>query len=217
MTGRRVTGDRLTGQPSTRALVVLALLGGCSNLFAATATSDLADQIRASLSAHPAVSGDFTQRRTVPGLQSAQTSNGTFVFVRSEALAWSVTAPIQSTIAYGRRASTKGSNSRVNRMVLRLMSAQILNDDAFEKSISGTAADWQLALTPRVAALSRHLTSVSISGGDHVRRLSIRMRDDDVTNIDFSNVSPRQQLDVTTCRLMGLQSGVCDSDHDSQH
>jgi hypothetical protein len=184
-------------RPGTLLIALLAVLLPYSHAHA----FDL-QALSAQLEQPAVVRGEFVQEKHLRALPMPLTSRGRFVLAREHGLLWHLQQPLQqdyriSAHGISRRGlngwqanGQPGAASQQNRLFLAVLAGdtQGLQRD-FELSLSGTATDWHLELTPRGLLLRQIFSAIHIQGGATVE------------SIDLLEV----QGDRTHLRLVGSQ------------
>ena len=137
---------------------------------------------------------EFTQTKTVAALSRPLISNGVFG-LNGQQLVWQTLRPLKSTLVIS-SAGLKQFNrddvlvSKLNnpqvaelaQVFLNLLSGNMTTlAAAFTQTLSCEGDQWQLELVPASEATGKLLTSISLSGAEHIEQLAFReVRGDDV-------------------------------------
>ncbi len=150
--------------------------------------------------------GTFEQRKQVKGFKRPLTSSGTYLVTRGKGVRWTTAEPFQSelTVTQSDITSTQGGaqvyhlDARTEpgvRVVTELLLALLGGElQALERSfaVEGEASGgrWTLELTPRVEALGRLFTRISLAGDRAVRSVRLQEAGGDETAIRLTPAAP---------------------------
>ena len=175
------------------------------------------DALARGLSRHEIVSGTFTQERTLKGFPKPLQSSGHFVFAAGKGVLWATDKPFPSEVLlsekaistrndYGTETLSAADNPQlevVNRFVMELVSGRYeALDDAFTTVLTGTAADWHLALEPKAGFVKSIFSSIEVSGDEYPRAITLVTKDGETTRVRLADQKP---LDAVPEALTGLK------------
>jgi hypothetical protein len=187
-----------------RRLAASALLAACSASAWAFDLNDLQSQLREA----PVVRGQFVQQKYLRSLPQPLTSTGLFTLSSANGLLWELRAPLHQDLLLTSAAIFRRDDGgkwqalpqavgagRETRMFLTVLSGdtQALQDN-FDMTLSGTAGDWQLVMTPKSALLKQIFTDIRISGGKLVQRIELRETQGDKTVMEMKNTRADTKL-----------------------
>ncbi len=179
-------------------------------LLASTAQLALAfdlDQLSEQLGEPEVVRGSFIQEKHLRALPQPLTSRGTFVLAKDHGLLWLLQRPLQQDYridaqGIARRSehgwqfvAQQSATAQQNRLFLAVLKGDSsgLRQD-FELSLSGTAEDWQLDLTPRSVLLKQVFKAIVINGGELVQRIELQETQGDSTVLRLEDNQADQSL-----------------------
>lgn len=187
------------------------LLGAVLGLFL-TAAAQLAlafdlDQLSEQLGKPEVVRGSFIQEKHLRALPQPLTSRGTFVLAKDYGLLWLLERPLQQDYriddqGIARRAehgwqfvAQQSATAQQNRLFLAVLKGDSsgLRQD-FDLSLSGSADNWQLDLTPRSVLLKQVFRAIVISGGALVQRIELQETQGDSTVLRLQDNQAGQSL-----------------------
>lgn len=175
------------------------------------------DALARGLSRHEIVSGTFTQERTLKGFPKPLQSSGRFVFAAGKGVLWATEKPFPSEVLLSEKAlSTRNDYGTetlsaadipqlevVNRFVMELVSGRYeALDDAFTTVLTGTAADWRLALDPKAGFVKSVFSSIEVSGDEYPRAITLVTKDGETTRVRLADQKP---LEAVPEALTGLK------------
>jgi hypothetical protein len=195
------------------ALVVLCsfsvLLGLSSQAHsAATAEQSQVLQIFQQLSATPLVRANFEQKKQLAALNKTFVSKGTILFSKNQGVLWGIQQPVRADLIVTPQKivqKTQRTHSQIEvgsspyasvaTMFLQLMAG---DRSALEKNFNVvsaryTAAQWNVALTPKSNLFKKLFVRVDAQGQRFVNRLVITEKDNSTTTIVFSQQSAQPQ------------------------
>ena len=186
-------------------------LGAALGLFL-TAAAQLAlafdlDQLSEQLGKPKVVRGSFIQEKHLRALPQPLTSRGTFVLAKDYGLLWLLERPLQQDYrideqGIARRAehgwqfvAQQSATAQQNRLFLAVLKGDSsgLRQD-FDLSLSGSADNWQLDLTPRSVLLKQVFKAIVISGGALVQRIELQETQGDSTVLRLQDNQAGQSL-----------------------
>ncbi|HTK01369.1 MAG TPA: outer membrane lipoprotein carrier protein LolA [Bordetella sp.] len=187
-----------------RRIAATVLLGACSLPAWAFGLNDLQAQLREA----PVVRGQFVQQKYLRSLPQPLTSTGLFTLSATNGLLWELRAPLHQDLLLTSSAIFRRDDGgkwqalpqavgagRETRMFLTVLSGdtQALQDN-FDMTLSGSAGDWQLVMTPKSALLKQIFTDIRISGGKLVQRIELRETQGDKTVMEMKNTRADTKL-----------------------
>ncbi|MBL0952483.1 MAG: outer membrane lipoprotein carrier protein LolA [Pseudomonas sp.] len=186
-------------------------LGAALGLFL-TAAAQLAlafdlDQLSEQLGKPKVVRGSFIQEKHLRALPQPLTSRGTFVLAKDYGLLWLLERPLQQDYriddqGIARRTeqgwqfiAQQSATAQQNRLFLAVLKGDSsgLRQD-FDLSLSGSADNWQLDLTPRSVLLKQVFKAIVISGGALVQRIELQETQGDSTVLRLQDNQAGQSL-----------------------
>lgn len=189
-------------------------LGAALGLFL-TAAAQLAlafdlDQLSEQLGKPKVVRGSFIQEKHLRALPQPLTSRGTFVLAKDYGLLWLLKRPLQQDYriddqGIARRTeqgwqfvAQQSATAQQNRLFLAVLKGDSsgLRQD-FDLSLSGSADNWQLDLTPRSVLLKQVFKAIVISGGALVQRIELQETQGDSTVLRLEDNRADQSLSDT--------------------
>ena len=156
------------------------------------------DDLQRQLATTPALAGSFEQRRELADLDSSLTSRGTFIFERGKRVVWQLETPVEERIELTPEAITDGSGEsappggeQVAQLFLQLLEGdwQAL-ESRFTLALSGDQDAWQVALTPKEAALRERIAGITLQGDRTIDRLDMRTPDGDRLEVRLFDQHP---------------------------
>lgn len=189
----------------TRASWVAALLGALVVPAQAAQGPDTLDRIRTLLSRPDVLCGQFSQAKTLVGLQRPVKSSGRFCVVADKGILWRTLQPFPTSLRLTRDDIVESRGDEVTaRMSARQEPAvRMINDLLFSllagdvkrltatfdvaATIDGTA--WQAKLAPKDAGIRRVIGGIDLTGGEFVNHIVIREAGGDRTEIAFSAIA----------------------------
>jgi hypothetical protein len=146
------------------------------------------DQVMARLAAAPARQARFVEDKTFPNLTAPLRSEGSLAFRKPDHLEKITTAPTSEKLTVDGERLVIDQPSQPPRVLeldsqpaIRALVDTIrgaLSGDlaelrrVYDVTGSGTASDWTIVLRPRDPALARLVATVTLSGGDDLRRIA---------------------------------------------
>ncbi len=166
----------------------------------------------AELSAARVLAGKFVQRRYLHGLDRPLVSNGDFILAREQGVLWRTVSPFPSEFVLSRTgmiirdgaSATQVSSAErpALRAALEMFFALFALDvarltDSFELYGEGQGDHWRVGLRPRQSGLAQVFEQAVISGAITVDRIELSSAGGDRTEIEFSGVETRAELDAS--------------------
>ncbi|WP_244973905.1 LolA family protein [Ectopseudomonas mendocina] len=165
------------------------------------------DQLSEQLGKPEVVRGSFIQEKHLRALPQPLTSRGTFVLAKDYGLLWLLERPLQQDYriddqGIARRAeqgwqfvAQQSATAQQNRLFLAVLKGDSsgLRQD-FDLSLSGSADNWQLDLTPRSVLLKQVFKAIVISGGTLVQRIELQETQGDSTVLRLQDNQAGQSL-----------------------
>lgn len=165
------------------------------------------DQLAAQLSKPAVVRGPFVQEKHLRALPKPLTSTGQFVLSKDLGLLWLLQSPLQQDYRIDATGIAKrtpqgwqpvaqqNAAAQQNRLFLAVLKGDStgLRQD-FELSLTGTADNWTLDLTPRSLLLKQIFTTIQIQGGALVQRIQLQETQGDSTVLRLADSQADGQL-----------------------
>ncbi|WP_041977149.1 outer membrane lipoprotein carrier protein LolA [Ectopseudomonas mendocina] len=165
------------------------------------------DQLSEQLGKPEVVRGSFIQEKHLRALPQPLTSRGTFVLAKDYGLLWLLERPLQQDYriddqGIARRTeqgwqfvAQQSATAQQNRLFLAVLKGDSsgLRQD-FDLSLSGSADNWQLDLTPRSVLLKQVFKAIVISGGALVQRIELQETQGDSTVLRLQDNQAGQSL-----------------------
>jgi hypothetical protein len=167
----------------------------------ASADAGFVARIAGQLASNRAVRAHFRQTQTLAALSAPLVSTGTLVFIQERGVIWRLDTPVRVTYVIGDTSVTKidasghrtttGASRGGMAQVPQMMRAMLSGDlsglySRFDVAGSGTAAHWQLILTPNQPQLAQFVKALRMDGGAFLQALEIDAANGDTTRIEFS-------------------------------
>jgi outer membrane lipoprotein-sorting protein len=202
---------------------VARLLLAMAATIAATAqgADAAADALLARLHQPAVLRGQFVQSRQIAGFRRPVESSGDFVVARNRGLVWHTVKPFESTLSVNRerlRITNGKGNAETTLDARREPMLRTLNDilqsvviaDAralqtnfvLDVKLLGTTG-WEMALTPKDAALRARFSAITLAGGVHVQNVRLVEASGDVTTVRF--LEQREDTQLTDAEAGKLQ------------
>ena len=154
------------------------------------------------------VQGAFTQQRYLKSLSKPMTTSGAFTLVPKKGLLWQMHKPFDTTLrvradgimqwtgsAWTNPNANKLGQNRQIQLFLDLLGGNTQGlEKQFNLSLSGTAQQWTLQLTPKTAITRQIFTRIDISGDSVVRKIELHEKQGDRTVMQFSQIQPSRPL-----------------------
>lgn len=196
---------------------LFALLGLVFSHCGIAHADDTLAAVRAIITNHPQVCGDFVQRKSLRALSRPLLSRGKIRFVAGKGVIWELVSPIATRVVLTENAITtwndNGERRRIAAAQFPLFKA-LTNiflavftgdfsrlDDAFAIQPATDDGTWRLSLTPQDKTIAVAIESILITGGAFVDRIAFNERSGDKTVITFANmIGP-------SCKLTDAEQG----------
>ena len=154
------------------------------------------------------VQGAFTQQRYLKSLAKPMTTSGTFTLVPKKGLLWQMQKPFDTTLrvradgimqwtgsAWTNPNANKLGQNRQIQLFLDLLGGNTQGlEKQFDLSLSGTAQQWTLQLTPKTAITRQIFTRIDIIGDSVVRKIELNEKQGDRTVMQFSQIQMGKPL-----------------------
>nr|WP_314228301.1 outer membrane lipoprotein carrier protein LolA [uncultured Kingella sp.] len=154
------------------------------------------------------VQGAFTQQRYLKSLVKPMTTSGAFTLVPKKGLLWQMQKPFDTTLrvradgimqwtgsAWTNPNANKLGQNRQIQLFLDLLGGNTQGlEKQFDLSLSGTAQQWTLQLTPKTAITRQIFTRIDISGDSVVRKIELNEKQGDRTVMQFSQIQTGKPL-----------------------
>ena len=154
------------------------------------------------------VQGAFTQQRYLKSLTKPMTTSGAFTLVPKKGLLWQMQKPFATTLrvradgimqwtgsAWTNPNANKLGQNRQIQLFLDLLGGNTQGlEKQFNLSLSGTAQQWTLQLTPKTTITRQIFTRIDISGDSVVRKIELNEKQGDRTVMQFSQIQTSQPL-----------------------
>lgn len=176
----------------------------------AAAGGDLVAMIARQSAEYPVVRARFTQTRTMSALKKPLITRGTLIYSRRDGVLWRIEAPYAVTYVLGesRVAEIGADGTRRERdareipglaQVAKVFRALLGSDVAvlhnlFDAKASGGPDRWEIALTPHVPEVKRHLNGMRLTGGRFVEMVQVDEAGGDVTRLNLHDTRGDQGL-----------------------
>jgi len=172
------------------------------------------------LAEHPFIRGNFEQEKTLSRFNSVLKSSGNFIIAAKMGMVWDTAKPFPSTLALGKDyliQSRPGGQKNVlsaqgNETFLRM--AQVIDAvfsgnaqelvNSFEVYFSGSAAVWEIGLSPLESAISSFAERIVIKGDAAIRSIQIYEQNGDTIKYILSNHSYPAELDINEKAFFSL-------------
>ncbi|VVP33159.1 outer membrane lipoprotein carrier protein LolA [Pseudomonas fluorescens] len=164
-------------------------------------------QLSEQLAKPDVIHGQFTQEKHLRALPQPLISKGSFVLAKNHGLLWLLKTPLQQDYritanGIARRDTNgwqllpnKSAGAEQNRLFLAVLqgdSSGLQRD--FELTLSGTAQQWQLTLTPRSMLLKQVFQQINIDGGALVQTIELLETQGDSTLLRMQDSTAEQPL-----------------------
>lgn len=162
-----------------------------------------------------AVQGRFVQERYLVSLSKPLRTEGAFVLQPKRALLWQMRKPFAQQLRvrasgieqwngkHWQKSGSSAGQQKQMQLFLDLLggNAQGLQQQ-FDVRLSGTAAAWRLALTPKTALMKQIFTRIDIDGDNAVRAIVLQEKQGDKTVMRFIRVQINPSLDADVRRAL---------------
>ncbi|MBC3774571.1 outer membrane lipoprotein carrier protein LolA [Pseudomonas sp. SWRI99] len=164
-------------------------------------------QLSEQLAKPDVIHGQFTQEKHLRALPQPLISKGRFVLAKNHGLLWLLKTPLQQDYRItGKGIARRGNNgwqllpnksagAEQNRLFLAVLqgdSSGLQRD--FELTLSGTAQQWKLTLTPRSLLLKQVFNQINIDGGTLVQTIELLETQGDSTVLRLQDSTAEQPL-----------------------
>jgi hypothetical protein len=164
------------------------------------------------LAEHSLVQGNFEQEKTLSRLNRSLKSSGKFIIAAGLGMVWDTVKPFPSTLTLGKDyliQSRPGGQKTVlsaqgNETFIRM--AEVISAvfsgnsqglvEHFEIYYSGSAAAWELGLSPLDSALGSFAEKIIMKGGAAIRSIFVYEQNGDTLHYILSNHSYPAELNV---------------------
>ena len=167
--------------------------------------------LRQVLRAHAALAGGFQQTQQIAGLAGPVESSGKFVILSGQGLVWTTLIPDPQEYVMSIAAADK-ADGRIHRLVLELLDGDVLEDRRFVSELTGDVQEWQLSLQPVQRRMRRFVREITVHGDALVRGIVMRLQQDQVLTIAFTDVHPLQEVDPALCAKLSLSAACLQSE-----
>lgn len=178
-----------------------------STVFASAAfaqdSTQLLNQVSTILAKPDALQVSFKQVKQVKGFKSPLVSTGHILIARDRGVLWVTEMPYQSALKVTPNGITEirgGQSSQIGnaqsmKSMGSIMSGMLAGNFSplqryFKFSGNASGSNWSLNLTPVDTNVSRAISSIQMSGGRYVNRVTVRESNGDIANISLSGASP---------------------------
>jgi hypothetical protein len=164
------------------------------------------------LAEHPVVQGNFEQEKTLIRLKRVLTSSGNFIIASGMGMVWDTVKPFASTLVLGKDyliQSRPGGQKTVlsaqgNEIFLRM--AEVISAvfsgnsqgliDNFDIFYNGSAAAWELGLSPKNTAIGSFAEKIMMKGDAAIKSIIIYEQNGDTVQYLLSNHRYPVELNV---------------------
>jgi hypothetical protein len=164
------------------------------------------------LAEHPLTRGNFEQEKTLSRLNRSLKSSGNFIIAEGLGMVWDTAMPFPSTLTLGKdyliqfvpTGQRTVLSAQGNETFLRM--AEIISTvfsgnsqgllDNFDVYYSGSAASWELGLSPRNSALGSFAEKIIMKGDSAIRSILIYEQNGDTVQYLLSNHNYPAELNV---------------------
>ena len=146
---------------------------------------------------------EFSQNKQIKGFKTPAKSSGHVLIAAQRGMQWVTVAPYQSTLKITPNGiseirggqTTQIGNAQSMKSMSAILSGMLSGDFAPMQRyfrFSGNAGNgaWSMKLTPVDANVKRAISSIQMSGGRYVNRVTVYEANGDVSNISFSGATP---------------------------
>jgi len=175
-----------------------------------------------SISKNNIIYGKFSQQRFLSGFDTPFNSQGEYYLLPGKGIIWDLIHPFQSRLIITSTRMTQivdqkeediQGASEVARLIVDLitpllssnLSALDKNFIVSEISPKGATHTWSLNLIPKSETLNLVITDITASGGDELKQIIIRKKDNDKDIIQFSEQVTNQIGDQDVLKLFGSE------------
>lgn len=173
-------------------------------LVAALAGARPVDKIPSILAKPQVLCGRFEQSKQLVGLKKPVNSNGRFCVVAEKGVLWRSLQPFASTLRltrdeivqmHGDRVALRLSAQRepavqmINRILFALLAGDLAQlEKDFDIEGEADEQNWRVTLKAREPALAKAIGGIALEGGVHVKNVTLREANGDITKIVFSAI-----------------------------
>ena len=155
------------------------------------------------------ISGNFTQRTTVPGFLDGPISEGRFFYAPDIGLVWIVEKPIteasyitENGIRKADQSYLQNQQARMGKILFGLLSLDNSAERYFHRELSGNEADWEINLRPKQRIVKKQIKLIRLKGEKFLSSLTIQFTDGKHILISFNGVTPIDKLPTAHCELL---------------
>lgn len=162
------------------------------------------DALREQLTQTPVVRGHFVQEKYLRALPQPLTSRGEFVLATGKGMLWRLRSPLQQTLRItpqgiarqlpdGSWQPASDGTHRESHLFLDLLTGDTEGlAKNFDLQLKGTAADWQMLMTPNAMILRQIFSDIEIRGGAQVQVITLHEAQGDrtVLRMEDTQTSP---------------------------
>jgi hypothetical protein len=184
---------------------VIAQFPACAvALVAALAGARPVDKIPSILAKPQVLCGRFEQSKQLVGLKKPVNSNGRFCVVAEKGVLWRSLQPFASTLRltrdeivqmHGDRVALRLSAQRepavqmINRILFALLAGNLAQlEKDFDIEGEADEKNWRVTLKAREPGLAKAIGGIALEGGVHVKNVTLREANGDITKIVFSAI-----------------------------
>ena len=172
------------------------------------------------LAEYPIIKGNFEQEKILTRLNRSLKSSGNFIIAAGMGMVWDTVNPFPSTLVLGKDyliQSRPGGqktllNAQGNETFIRL--AEVMNTvfsgnsqgllDNFDVYFSGSAAAWELGLSPRDKAISSFAEKFILKGDRAIKSIQVYEQSGDIIKYILSNHSYPADLNAHEKTLFSI-------------
>lgn len=164
------------------------------------------ESVCAGLSVSKIMRGDFIQRKDIKSLSRSFSGNGTFTISRDDGIVWNTVKPFPSLMVVGAtrivQSTPNGKSSVIDASqnpvftqfadTIRAVfsgNSQLLFSRFDVYYLAGANGEWQIGLVPKDSVIRSVISSMVLSGGDHLSRFKMSEPSGDTVQYDFSNLT----------------------------
>jgi outer membrane lipoprotein-sorting protein len=170
------------------------------------ATRKGVESVCAGLSVSKIMRGDFIQRKDIKSLSRSFSGNGTFTISRDDGIIWNTVKPFPSLMVVGAarivQSTPNGKTSVIDASqnpvftqfadTIRAVfsgNSQLLFSRFDVYYLADANGEWQIGLVPNDSVIRSVISSMVLSGGDHLSRFRMSEPSGDTVQYDFSNMT----------------------------
>lgn len=164
-------------------------------------------------------SSRFSMMKRTNSVGTPLMSEGRLVLVRNKGLLWAVTEPFEESVGFSEkkrgftddRGQWQVKENQTPGIVNEIMQKVLGGDfsflsDRFFIEVDGSKNAWKVLATPKIGNAKEWIAEVLITGGRHISRVQIVMKDQTVTEIVFTETKDNPEIDQKDrLRLESLQ------------